>query len=72
MTEAAQKVGYKYLAVSNHSKHLTVAKGLDAKRLAEQIEKIDALNEDFEDFVLLKAIEVDILEDGSLDLPTAS
>lgn len=69
MAEAAQKVGYKYLAVSNHSKHLTVARGLDAKRLAEQIEKIDALNEDFEDFLLLKAIEVDILEDGSLDLP---
>jgi DNA polymerase (family 10) len=69
MVEAARKRGYEYLAISNHSQHLTVAKGLDRKRLAKQIEQIDHLNEKVEGFRILKAIEVDILEDGSLDLP---
>lgn len=69
MIEAARLRGYQYLAISNHSEHLSVAKGLDAKRLAKQIEKIDRLNEEIADFRILKAIEVDILEDGSLDLP---
>ena len=69
MAEAAKKKGYEYLAITEHSKHVTVAKGLDAQRLEQQIEEIDRLNEKLDGIVLLKGIEVDILEDGSLDLP---
>ncbi|MFW6102044.1 MAG: DNA polymerase/3'-5' exonuclease PolX [Chloroflexota bacterium] len=69
MAVAAKEKGYEYLAITDHSKHVTVAKGLDANRLAEQIEEIDRLNEKLDGIVLLKSIEVDILEDGSLDLP---
>ena len=69
MARAAQDKGYQYLAITEHSKHVTVAKGLDTKRLREHAREIDRLNEKLDDFVLLKSIEVDILEDGSLDLP---
>jgi DNA polymerase (family 10) len=68
MAEAARALGYDYLAITEHSKKVTMAKGLDARRLGQQIEEIDRLNADFDDFRLLKGIEVDILEDGSLDL----
>ncbi len=69
MAEAAQKRGYEYIANTEHSKHVTVAKGFDAKKLAEQIKIIDKFNENLKNFTVLKSIEVDILEDGSLDLP---
>jgi DNA polymerase (family X) len=69
MVAAAKAKGYEYLGISNHSQRLTVAKGLDKKRLAKQIREIDRLNEKTKGFTLLKSIEVDILEDGSLDLP---
>jgi DNA polymerase (family 10) len=69
MTNTAKSKGYEYLAITEHSKHVTVAKGFDAKRLAKQIEEIDRLNDKLDGIVLLKGIEVDILEDGSLDLP---
>jgi len=69
MALAAQKKGYQYLAITDHSKHVTVAKGLNAERLAQQIEQIDQLNDELDGIVLLKGIELDILEDGSLDLP---
>ncbi len=69
MARAAQDRGYDYLAITDHSKKVAMAKGLDAQRLAEQIEEIDRLNETFKGFRILKGIEVDILEDGSLDLP---
>jgi len=69
MADAARERGYEYLAITEHSKHVTVAKGLDARGLAEHTEKIDRLNENLDGIVLLKGIEVDILEDGSLDLP---
>jgi len=69
MAKAARERGLEYLAITEHSKHVTVAKGFDARRLGEQIEEIDRLNEKLDDIVLLKGIEVDILEDGSLDLP---
>ncbi len=68
MAEAAQKKGYEYLAITDHSKRLSMTHGLDEKRLEEQIEEIDRLNRKLKDFTLLKGIEVDILEDGSLDL----
>jgi DNA polymerase (family 10) len=69
MVTAAKDCGYEYLAVTEHSKRVTVARGIDAKRLVAQVEQIDRLNETLKGFVILKAIEVDILEDGSLDLP---
>jgi DNA polymerase (family 10) len=68
MAQAAQERGYEYLAITDHSKHVTVARGLDEGRLSQQIDEIDRLNEQFDGFRLLKGIEVDILEDGSLDL----
>lgn len=68
MATAAQELGYEYLAICDHSKRLTVASGLDEKRLAKQIKEIDKLNESFKNFRLLKGTECDILEDGSLDL----
>jgi len=69
MAEAARERGYEYLAITDHTKHVTVAHGLDAKRLAKQIEDIDRLNKKLEGIMILKSAEVDILEDGSLDLP---
>jgi DNA polymerase (family 10) len=69
MVVAAKAKGYEYLGISNNSQHLTVPKGLDKKRLAKQIKEIERLNEKMKDFTVLKSIEVDILEDGSLDLP---
>ncbi len=69
LAEAAKEHGYRYLAVTDHSKKVTMAKGLDAKRLAKQIKAIERLNGKLKDIILLKGIEVDILEDGSLDLP---
>jgi DNA polymerase (family 10) len=71
MVGAAIERGYDYLAVSDHSKHVTVAHGLDAARLAEQIDAIDRLNDAQGDIAILKSCEVDILENGSLDLPDA-
>ena len=69
MARAATKLGLDYLAVTEHSQRLTVAKGFDADRLARQMEEIDRLNTELDGMTLLKGIEVDILEDGRLDLP---
>lgn len=69
MAKAAKDRGYEYMAVTEHSKKVAMAKGLDAERLKKQIKEIDRLNEKLEGIILLKGIEVDILKDGSLDLP---
>lgn len=69
MARAARDQGLEYLAITEHSKRLAIAHGLDQRRLLQQMERIDALNETLQDITLLKGIEVDILEDGSLDLP---
>jgi DNA polymerase (family 10) len=69
MAQAAQHRGYAYLAITDHSKRVTVARGLDAKRLARQIDEIAQLNETLSNFVVLSSVEVDILENGRLDLP---
>jgi DNA polymerase (family 10) len=69
MVEAARGRGYAYVAVSDHSRHATVAHGLDPERLSVQIEAIDRFNAGLKDFRVLKACEVDILADGELDLP---
>lgn len=69
MALAAQAAGLAYLAITDHSRHLTVARGLDPQRLAKQVDEIDRLNEQLTGITLLKGSEVDILENGSLDLP---
>ncbi|MDA8383799.1 MAG: DNA polymerase/3'-5' exonuclease PolX [Betaproteobacteria bacterium] len=69
MAQAAWEAGLEYLAITEHSRRLTVAKGLDAAALGAHIERMDRLNEQLDGLTLLKGIEVDILEDGSLDLP---
>lgn len=69
MTEAAQKLGYEYMANTDHSQRLAMANGLTPERLKENIKRIDKLNEKLKDFTVLKGIEVDILENGTLDLP---
>jgi len=67
MAKAAQKRGYQYVAICDHSKSLKIAHGLDESRLIKQIEEIDSINEKFEGFQILKGTEVDILSDGRLD-----
>lgn len=69
MIDAAKEIGYEYIAITDHSKKVTVANGLDADRVRKQIDKIDEINDELGDILILKSIEVDILEDGSLDLP---
>ncbi|MGM0556958.1 MAG: DNA polymerase/3'-5' exonuclease PolX [Myxococcota bacterium] len=68
MVEAAVEMGHDYLAITDHSKSMTVAAGLDADDLRKQFEAIDEVNDAFEGIEVLKGCEVDILEDGSLDL----
>ena len=69
MVEAARRHGLHYLAVTDHSRGLGVARGLGPDAVLKQIEAIDALNEGLKGITVLKAIEVEILEDGRLDLP---
>ncbi len=71
MAETARSLGHEYLAVTDHSARLTVAHGLDEARLTEQLEEIEALNEELAPFRILTGMEVDILEDGHLDLSAA-
>jgi len=68
MAEAARRLGYRYIAVCDHSRSLAVARGLSTERLREQIRKIRELNGRWDDFELLAGIEADVLNDGSLDL----
>jgi len=68
MARAAIARGYEYIAITDHSKSLTVAHGLDEKRLREQAREIGAVNERLDGFRVLHGTEVDILPDGSLDL----
>lgn len=68
MVNAAAEQGYEYVAITDHSKRLTITNGLDEKRLLAQIKLIDKLNEKRSDITILKSCEVDILEDGKLDL----
>ncbi|KAA9158766.1 PHP domain-containing protein [Amycolatopsis acidicola] len=67
MAEAAKALGHEWLALTDHSPRLTVANGLSAERLEEQLALIGKLNEQLAPFRILTGIEVDILDDGSLD-----
>jgi DNA polymerase (family 10) len=69
LARAAKQQGMQYLAITDHSHHLTIAHGLTAERLAAQVDEIERLNDELQGITLLKGIEVDILEDGTLDLP---
>ncbi|MBI2682122.1 MAG: DNA polymerase/3'-5' exonuclease PolX [Acidobacteriales bacterium] len=68
MAQAAKDKGYKYIAITDHSKNLAMANGLDDKRALAHIKKIRAADEKFEGIRIFAGIEVDILADGSLDL----
>lgn len=67
MVNAARLLGREYQALTDHSPNLTVANGLTAERLTEQLGVVQEVNEQFDDFRILTGIEVDILEDGTLD-----
>ena len=68
MAEAAQERGYKYMAITDHSKNLAFANGLDDKRAVEHIKRIRAVSEQLGNIRIFAGIEVDILADGTLDL----
>jgi putative hydrolase len=68
MAEAARDLGREYLVLTDHSARLTVAHGLNEERLGEQLQLVGDLNEQLAPFRILTGMEVDILEDGSLDL----
>jgi DNA polymerase (family 10) len=72
MALAAKAAGLQYLAITDHSRRLAMARGLDVRRLEKQMAEIDDLNGELSGITLLKGIEVDILEDGKLDLPDSA
>ncbi|MGI8694692.1 MAG: PHP domain-containing protein [Geodermatophilaceae bacterium] len=67
MADAARDIGHEYVVLTDHSPRLTVANGLTAERLREQLDVVAELNEELAPFRILTGIEVDILEDGTLD-----
>lgn len=67
MAEAAIELGHEYMVLTDHSPRLTVARGLTAERLRSQLEVVRELNAELAPFRILTGIEVDILDDGSLD-----
>src|SRR5438552_14645401 len=68
MAEAARARGYKYMAITDHSKNLAFANGLDDKRAVEHITRIRKAAETTDSIRIFAGIEVDILADGTLDL----
>ncbi|HJN11567.1 MAG TPA: DNA polymerase/3'-5' exonuclease PolX [Pirellulaceae bacterium] len=70
MIEAAKQNGLQYVAITDHSQRVTMARGLDPKRVRRQWQEIDQINATLgDDFTVLKGIECDILEKGGMDLP---
>ncbi|HEX6340057.1 PHP domain-containing protein [Umezawaea sp.] len=67
MAEAARDLGHEWVALTDHSPRLTVANGLTADRLRRQLEVVAELNVELAPFLVLTGIEVDVLDDGSLD-----
>jgi len=68
MAAAAEEYGHKYIAITDHSKNLAFANGLDDERAVEHIQRIRAVNDMVGELTILAGIEVDILADGTLDL----
>ena len=71
MARGAKALGYKYLGITDHSPRIKVVNGLDAERLLAQSQEREHIENTVDGLALLQGIEVDILEDGSLDLPDA-
>lgn len=69
MANAAQARGLEYIAITDHSKRVTMARGLNAERAREQWAEIERVNREMDGFRVLKGIECDILESGAMDLP---
>jgi DNA polymerase (family 10) len=69
MADAARSKGLSYIAITEHSKRVAMARGLDGKRLRQQWMDIDRFNQGVNDFFVFKGVECDILESGELDLP---
>jgi putative hydrolase len=67
MAESARDLGHEWIALTDHSPRLTVARGLSAERLSAQLELVGQLNAELAPFRILTGIEVDILDDGTLD-----
>ncbi len=72
MARKARESGLKYFAVTDHSRRIAMSHGLDPKRLREQAREIEDLARRLKGVAVLRGIEVDILDDGSLDLPDDS
>jgi DNA polymerase (family 10) len=68
MVAAARERGYSYHAITDHSRALAMANGLTAERLREQAREIEEVRAEFDDMLILRGVECDILRDGSLDL----
>jgi putative hydrolase len=71
MAQGAQALGYRYLGVTDHSPRIKVVNGLGAERLLAQSQEMAGVQSQLDELTLLQGIEVDILEDGALDLPDA-
>jgi len=69
LIDAAKKRGYEYIAITDHSKGLGIARGLTSERLMEQKKEIDSINKKIKGFKLFVGIEVDIRREGQLDFP---
>ncbi len=69
MVKRCQELGYEYIAITDHSAYMGITQGLDEAGVEEQLQKINKLNKKLEDIIILSSIEVDIMENGSLDLP---
>jgi len=69
MALAARERGYDYVAITDHTKNVSVADGMDAERFAAHLDALEELNDRLEGIRVLKSAEVDILGDGTLDLP---
>ncbi|SDM96797.1 DNA polymerase/3'-5' exonuclease PolX [Sediminibacillus halophilus] len=67
MVEKARERGYEYIAITDHSKYLRIANGLNEERLKKQAEEIARLNDKYSDIHIFAGVEMDILPDGSLD-----
>lgn len=72
LAKAAKKLGLEYIAITDHTKSLSIANGLDEKRLAKQGKEIDRLNKKLRGFTILKGTECDILKDDTLDISNAA
>jgi DNA polymerase (family X) len=69
LADGAKKAGYKYIAITDHSAALVIARGLDKKRIFDELREIEAYNKKENGLYIFKGAEVDILEDGTLDHP---